>query len=148
MGAGHNINTLRLLVPGIYCTIYSTIRYDSSTFSFLIFLSSCCLAGVEVVVTSRIPLYNNMENTTTTSNITTCSHLLFDRTIINYPTTNLPQTKPQRLFTMNSFHLAQILSKRSQIVSRRFFSKGAIPTTSAVEVGGIKVIGLPHLSVS
>ncbi len=46
---------------------------------------------------------------------------------------------------MNSFHL--VLKRSQTIVSPRFFSKGAIPTTSAVEVGGIKVIGLPHLSV-
>ncbi|KAL3757151.1 hypothetical protein ACHAWU_004583 [Discostella pseudostelligera] len=47
---------------------------------------------------------------------------------------------------MNSF-LARNLSKRSTtIVSSRFFSKGAIPTSSAAEVDGIKVIGLPHLS--
>ena len=33
------------------------------------------------------------------------------------------------------------------MVSSRFFAKGALPTNSAAEVGGIKVIGLPHLSV-
>ena len=49
---------------------------------------------------------------------------------------------------MNSFHLARNLSKRSQtLVYSRFFSKGAIPTSSAVEIDGTKVVGLPHLSV-
>jgi hypothetical protein len=50
---------------------------------------------------------------------------------------------------MNTFHLARILTKRSQtMISSRFFSKGgAIPTSSTVEIGGVKVIGLPHLSV-
>jgi hypothetical protein len=33
------------------------------------------------------------------------------------------------------------------MVSSRFFAKGALPTNPAAEVGGIKVIGLPHLSV-
>ncbi|KAL3763841.1 hypothetical protein ACHAW5_006259 [Stephanodiscus triporus] len=50
---------------------------------------------------------------------------------------------------MNSFHLARNLSRRSQtVVFSRFFSKGgAIPTSSTAEVGGVKVVGLPHLSV-
>lgn len=48
-----------------------------------------------------------------------------------------------------NFHLARILPKRSQMMmSCRLFSKGgAIPTSSTAEVGGVKVIGLPHLSV-
>ena len=64
----------------------------------------------------------------------------------------LTPAKPHYHFdsgTMNSFHLARNLSRRSQtIVSSRFFSKGgAIPTSSTAEVGGVKVVGLPHLSV-
>ena len=47
---------------------------------------------------------------------------------------------------MNSFQLA---ARRTQaLASRRFFSKGSIPTSSAAEVDGVKVVGLPHLSVS
>lgn len=48
---------------------------------------------------------------------------------------------------MNSFQLA---ARRTQaLASRRFFSKGSsIPTSSAVEVDGVKVVGLPHLSTS
>ena len=49
---------------------------------------------------------------------------------------------------MNSFNLACNLSKRSQtMISSRYFSKGPIPTSSTAEVGGVKVIGLDHLSV-
>ena len=33
------------------------------------------------------------------------------------------------------------------MISSRFFSKGPIPTSSTAEVGGVKVIGLDHLSV-
>lgn len=45
--------------------------------------------------------------------------------------------------------LARNLSKRSQtLVTSRFLSKGAIPTSSAVEVDGTKVLGLPHLTTS
>eukprot|EP00986_Skeletonema_menzelii_P013132 scaffold7481_cov136-Skeletonema_menzelii.AAC.1 len=47
---------------------------------------------------------------------------------------------------MNSFQLA---ARRSQaLASRRFFSKGSIPTSSTAEVDGVKVVGLPHLSTS
>lgn len=48
---------------------------------------------------------------------------------------------------MNSFQLA---ARRTQaLASRRFFSsKGSIPTSSTAEVDGVKVVGLPHLSVS
>ena len=51
---------------------------------------------------------------------------------------------------MNHIQLARSISKRSQVlVSSRLFYKGAsaIPTSAAVEVGGYKVLGLPHLSV-
>lgn len=35
------------------------------------------------------------------------------------------------------------------MISTRFFSKGgAIPTSSAAEVEGVKVVGLPHMSTS
>ena len=35
------------------------------------------------------------------------------------------------------------------MVTSRYFSKGgAIPTSSAVKVDGVDVVGLPHLSVS
>ncbi|KAL7547197.1 hypothetical protein ACHAWF_010512 [Thalassiosira exigua] len=45
--------------------------------------------------------------------------------------------------------LARNLSKRSHaLVSTRLFSKGAIPTSNAVEVEGTKVLGLPHLTTS
>lgn len=44
----------------------------------------------------------------------------------------------------------QLAARRTQaLASRRFFSKGStIPTSSAAEVDGVKVVGLPHLSVS
>ena len=48
---------------------------------------------------------------------------------------------------MNSFRIARAVSQRG--ATARFSSKaGAIPTSSTIEVGGTKVIGLPHLSVS
>lgn len=48
---------------------------------------------------------------------------------------------------MNSLNLA---ARRTQaLASRRFFSKvSSIPTSSAANVDGVKVVGLPHLSVS
>lgn len=44
----------------------------------------------------------------------------------------------------------QLAARRTQaLASRRFFSKGStIPTSSAAEVDGVKVVGLPHLSTS
>ena len=45
---------------------------------------------------------------------------------------------------MNS-QIARVISKRIQPI-QRFFSHGAIPTTSSVESGGYKVMGLNHLS--
>ena len=47
---------------------------------------------------------------------------------------------------MNSFHLA---ARRTQaLASRRFFSKGSsIPTSSTAQVDGVKIVGLPHMSV-
>mmetsp|Transcript_24796 Transcript_24796/g.42458 ORF Transcript_24796/g.42458 Transcript_24796/m.42458 type:complete len:109 (-) Transcript_24796:309-635(-) len=47
---------------------------------------------------------------------------------------------------MNSFRIARTATQRTQA---RFFSKGGtIPTSSTLEVGGTKVVGLPHLSTS
>lgn len=50
---------------------------------------------------------------------------------------------------MNSLHLARNLSRRSHtLVSARLFSKGAIPTSSSLEIGGTKVVGLDHMRTS
>ncbi|KAL9186170.1 hypothetical protein ACHAXT_005408 [Thalassiosira profunda] len=48
---------------------------------------------------------------------------------------------------MNSFRIARAVSQRG--ATARFSSKaGTIPTSSTIEVGGTKVMGLPHLSTS
>lgn len=47
----------------------------------------------------------------------------------------------------NIVERAEQLAIRVQtMVTSRFYSKGAIPTSSSMEVGGTKVVGLPHLS--
>eukprot|EP01082_Thalassiosira_pseudonana_P013651 g12298.t1 g12298 contig6:1649790-1650416(+) len=49
---------------------------------------------------------------------------------------------------MNSL-VARTISQRSQaMVASRFLSGGPIPTSSVVESGGFKVLGMPHLSTS
>ncbi|KAL7467296.1 hypothetical protein ACHAXS_012082 [Conticribra weissflogii] len=49
---------------------------------------------------------------------------------------------------MNSIRLAHNFSQSSRGLISRHFSRGAIPTTASVELGGYKIMGMPHLSTS